>query len=190
MGYCPQGHKELDRSEQLTLSNSITSRSLKSHRDFGNSFEQWSCSVLIWGYLLSLHSLSHLMWIFFCFTTKTWKQSFIGCCQSLPQVVSNKTHPLYSISLCVCVCVCVCVCARALSCSVVSKSLWPHGLLSAWLLCSWDFPGKNAGVGCHLLLQGIFPTQGSNAWLLHLLHWQANFYHCISWEALLLFLKV
>ena len=29
-------------------------------------------------------------------------------------------------------------------------------------LCSWDFPGKNTGVDCHSLLQGIFPTQGSN----------------------------
>ena len=28
------------------------------------------------------------------------------------------------------------------------------------LLCQWDFPGKNTGVGCHFLLQGIFPTQG------------------------------
>ena len=39
------------------------------------------------------------------------------------------------------------------------------------LFCPWDFPGKNTGVGCHFLLQGIFPTQGSN---LHLLHWQAD----------------
>ena len=31
----------------------------------------------------------------------------------------------------------------------------------------WDFPGKNSGVGCHFLLQGIFPTQGSNSGLLH-----------------------
>ena len=30
------------------------------------------------------------------------------------------------------------------------------------LLCPWDFPGKNTGVGCHALLQRIFPTQGSN----------------------------
>ena len=30
-----------------------------------------------------------------------------------------------------------------------------------------DSPGKNAGVGCHVLLQGIFPTQGSNQGLLH-----------------------
>ena len=31
----------------------------------------------------------------------------------------------------------------------------------------WDSPGKNAGVGCHFLLQGIFLTQGSNPGLLH-----------------------
>ena len=35
-------------------------------------------------------------------------------------------------------------------------------------------PGKNTGVGCHALLQGIFPTQGSNLHLLRLLHWQAG----------------
>ena len=34
-----------------------------------------------------------------------------------------------------------------------------------------DSPGKNTEVGCHTLLQGIFPTQGSNPPLLHLLHW-------------------
>ena len=39
---------------------------------------------------------------------------------------------------------------------------------------SWDSPGKNTGVGCHALLQGIFLTQGSNSHLLHLLHWQAG----------------
>ena len=31
----------------------------------------------------------------------------------------------------------------------------------------WDFPGKNTGVGCHFLLQGIVPTQESNQALLH-----------------------
>ena len=39
-----------------------------------------------------------------------------------------------------------------------------------WLLCPWNFPGKNTGVGCHFLLQGIFPTRGLNP---HFLHWQA-----------------
>ena len=33
-----------------------------------------------------------------------------------------------------------------------------HGLEPARLLCPWDFSGKNTGVGCHFLLQGIFLT--------------------------------
>ena len=37
---------------------------------------------------------------------------------------------------------------------------------SARCLCPWDFPGKNTGVGCHFLLQGIFLTQGSNLGLI------------------------
>ena len=55
----------------------------------------------------------------------------------------------------------VCVCARAVT-SLVSDSAWPHGFWPARLLCPWHFPGKDTGVGCHALLQGIFPTQGSN----------------------------
>ena len=50
--------------------------------------------------------------------------------------------------------------------SVVSDSLRCHGLQPARLLCPWDSPGRNTGVGCHALLQGIFPTQGSNWGLL------------------------
>ena len=38
-------------------------------------------------------------------------------------------------------------------------------------------PGKNTGVGCHALLQGIFPTEGSNLCLLHLLHCRQILYH-------------
>ena len=64
--------------------------------------------------------------------------------------------------------------ACALSCLVVSNSLQPHGLQPARLLCPGDSPGKNTGVGCHALLQGIFHTQESNLCLLCLLHWQAG----------------
>ena len=46
--------------------------------------------------------------------------------------------------------------------------------VAARVLCAWDSPGKNTGVGCHFLLQGIFPTQGSNLSLLGLLHWKAG----------------
>ena len=46
--------------------------------------------------------------------------------------------------------------------SVVSSCLWPHGLYSPW-----NSPGQNIGVGSLSLLQGIFPTWGSNRGLLH-----------------------
>ena len=54
-----------------------------------------------------------------------------------------------------------------LSRSVMSNSLHPHGRSPSRLLCPWDFPGKITGVGCHALLQGIFPTQGLNPGLPH-----------------------
>ena len=63
----------------------------------------------------------------------------------------------------------VCVCVQV---SAVSDSLQPHGLQPARLLCPWNFSGKNTGVSCHFPL--IFPTQGSNLRLLHLLYWQAD----------------
>ena len=48
------------------------------------------------------------------------------------------------------------------SLSVVSDSLPPHRLWPTRLLCPWSFPSKDTGMGCHFLLQGIFPTQGLN----------------------------
>ena len=46
------------------------------------------------------------------------------------------------------------------------KYRW-KGLQPAQRLCPWGSRGKSTGVGCHLLLQGIFPTQASNPGLLH-----------------------
>ena len=65
---------------------------------------------------------------------------------------------------------------RSIHCScLVTKScptlLQPYRLQPIKFLCSWDFSGKNTAVGCHFLLQGIFPTQESNPCLLH---WQAD----------------
>ena len=61
--------------------------------------------------------------------------------------------------------------------SAMSDSLWPHGLKSMMLLCPWDFPGKNIGVDCHFLLQGIFQNQDSNPGLLHCWH----ILYCLMW---------
>ena len=56
---------------------------------------------------------------------------------------------------------------KYISHSVMSNSLQCHGLQSTGLLYPWNSPGKNTGVGCHFLLQGIFLIQGSNPGLLH-----------------------
>ena len=64
--------------------------------------------------------------------------------------------------------------AYVCSVTVISDSLGHHGLEPARLFCPWYFPGKNTGMGCHALLQGIFPTQGSNPRLLCLLQWQVD----------------
>ena len=58
---------------------------------------------------------------------------------------------------------------ESVSCSVVPDSLQPHGLQSARLLCPRVSQGKNTGMGCHFLLQGIFLTQGWKLPLLYLL---------------------
>ena len=56
----------------------------------------------------------------------------------------------------------------------VSDSLRSHGLQPTRLLCPWDSPGKNTGVSCHSLQQGIFPTKRSN---LSLLNCRQSLYH-------------
>ena len=60
-----------------------------------------------------------------------------------------------------------CVCTQSLSRVQLFATLWT---VPARLLCSWDFPGKNTGVVCRFLLQGIF----LNPHLLCLLRWQAH----------------
>ena len=66
-------------------------------------------------------------------------------------------------------------CSADGSCCLVTQLclilLRPHGLYPTRLLCPWEFPGRNAGVGCHFLSQGTFPTQGVNP---SLLYWQVD----------------
>ena len=78
-------------------------------------------------------------------------------------------------------CVCVCVCVCALSCVWLVATPW-----TTRLLCPWDFPGKNPGVGCHFLLQGNFLTQGFN---LCLLLWQADFVSLCHLESSMYYVK-
>ena len=70
-----------------------------------------------------------------------------------------------------CKCLCLYDCSLTLSCPTLCDLMTysmqgssVHGI----------FPGKHTGVSCHFLLQGIFPTQGSNPHLLWLLHRQGD----------------
>ena len=60
-----------------------------------------------------------------------------------------------------------------LSCFRRVQLFVPQWIIATRLLCPWDSPGKNTGVGCNVLLQGLFLTQGLNLHLLCLLYWQA-----------------
>ena len=75
--------------------------------------------------------------------------------------------------------------------SVCVLSCFSHVLLfvtlwtvAARLPCPWDSPGKNSGVGCHALLQGVFPTRDRTC-LIHPLCWLAGGFFTTStiWEA-------
>ena len=97
------------------------------------------------------------------------------------------------VCVCVCACVCVCVCVRARACSVAQLHLTlcdamddsppgssVHGILQARIL-------QANGVASHFLLQGIFPIQGLNPHLLHLLLWEAGVF-CFVLFCLFVFL--
>ena len=73
----------------------------------------------------------------------------------------------------------VCVLSR----TVVSNSVTPWAAACQAPL-SVGSPGKDTGVGCHSLLQGIFPTQGWNPTLQCSSTDRQIFYHCATWEAL------
>ena len=84
---------------------------------------------------------------------------------------------LYFAHLCVYVCVSLMSNVGMYSMLVLSRSFVSDSrdpMECTRLLCPWGSPGKDTGVGCHFLLQGIFPTQGSSPCVWCLLHWQVD----------------
>ena len=133
--------------------------------------------------LATSYKSSHAVFVFLWLAYFTYQNVFkvYSCWSKHPQspilVVGKKkgshSHLLF---LCVCVPVLVAQSCPALcnpvDCSSPGSSVLGIVLsVTPWTVCCppspWDFPGKNTGVGCHALLQGIFPTQGSNPGLLH-----------------------
>ena len=76
------------------------------------------------------------------------------------------------------------VCASMLSCFSQIQLFATLWTISTRLFCPWDSPGKNTGVGCRALLQGIFLTQGLNLSLLCLLHFRQFPYCWVTREIL------
>ena len=79
-----------------------------------------------------------------------------------------------SYTIIVCVCVCVCVCVHSLTCVKLLATPWS---IAHQAPLSMKFPGKNTGVGCHFLLQGLFLTQGVSCLGRQIL------YYWTTWEA-------
>ena len=81
----------------------------------------------------------------------------------------------YLMCVCVCVCVSVCLCgcarARSLSCVRLFVTPWTEACQAP---LSMKFSSENTRMGCHFLLQEIFPTQGPHSRLLCLLHWKVD----------------
>ena len=69
---------------------------------------------------------------------------------------------------------CPAAAAAAKSLQSCPDSVRPHRLAAQQAPLSMGFSGKNTGVGCHFLLQGIFPTQESNPGLPHCRQTQAD----------------
>ena len=89
-----------------------------------------------------------------------------GLAISLPRNLAHEKWKHIHIYELVCECSCVCSLSHF-------SSIWHCS--SPGSSCPWDSLGKNTGVGCHAVLQGIFPTQELNLWLLLcrwiLYHW-------------------
>ena len=129
---------------QFSAWNTISPRALQLHWCGGASAVKPNRITL---QLLPLDVASHATWwewkaFWLCFflTSHAWN-SVVNCFSSLIKIY---------------------LCIReneSVSCSVVFDSLRPQRPQPTRLLCPWDSPGKNTGVGSHFLLQGIFPTR-------------------------------
>ena len=101
------------------------------------------------------------------FRGSSWSrdQTPVACIAGRIFTAEPPGKPMYMcvcIHIYVCIPILECICSEWVKVAVVSDSLWPHGLYSPR-----NSPGQNTGVGRLSLLQGIFPTQGSNPGLPH-----------------------
>ena len=85
-----------------------------------------------------------------------------------PQMAEVHTKGIISMCPDSCIVPCICVCMWGCVCVCVCVWVAQGCLILCYPMnCLWNSLGKNIGVGCHSLLHGIFPIQGSNLGLLH-----------------------
>ena len=118
------------------------------------------------------------------FFTLSLKYSWFTVCYNVLVLVQSK---VIQWSLFWCTSIYMYICKRV-NHSVMSDSLWLHGLSPTGLLCPWSSLGKNTRVGSHSLLQETFLTQGSNPGLLnlrqilyHLSHQRSPYMYTYGW---------
>ena len=102
---------------------------------------------------------------------KRKKKDLHPCLHEADILAGDRQQMCYMSVYIACVCVCVYMCMHAQSCPALCN---PMDCSPPGSSVHGDSLGKNARVGCHSLLQGIFPTQGWNPCLLCLQHWQVG----------------
>ena len=96
-----------------------------------------------------------------------------GCAESAAVMPGEFTPTWGFTHMCICMCIYnMCVCVHV--CSVVSWLFATRWTIAHQAPLSMVFPGKNTGVGCQALFQGIFSIPGSNPRLSRLLYWQGS----------------
>ena len=130
---------------------------------------QWEFPKVLFMFVVSTSS-SPILYLFNLLRLSSLLFYWNGTClgkhygQIFVDIIQTPSHSVWEV-----------ICAKSLQSCL---TLLPSGLQATRLLCPWGCPGKTTGVGCHDFLQGIFPTQGLNPSLSHLLHWHTGFvYH-------------
>ena len=124
----------------------------------------------------------------FMFFTLSLKYSWFTVCYNVLVLVQSEVIQ-WLLFWCTAIYIYMYICkSKRVNHSVMSDSLWLHGLSPTGLLCPWSSLGKNTRAGSHSLLQETFLTQGSNPGLLnfrqllyHLSHQRSPYVYIYGW---------
>ena len=125
-------------------------------------------------FLYSIHNWDYMVFIFLFIISLR-----IISCRSIHVEVNGRFHTSLWLSNIPLLSICACSVTQSFLTLCDPMDCSPPGS-SVYVI----FQARNTGMSFHVLLQEIFPIQGSNSHLFHLLHWQVDFYHWATWEAI------